>query len=408
MRSILLVCVVLCLNCNAQDDSLTPVAGKKAPSFIMHVQANTIQSITFPHMNKIILVHFWNTTSWYSRMINTHLKRLVKKYRNASYKSAENFEVIAIAVQTDRTGWRQVIEEDSLHVFTNGIAVRGFSDMACKKFSVTSVPASFLIDETGTILAVNPRLIEIENILDERKNFQPIKKDITGILAQSSNRNEVVKFSRLFLFNYYGDSLAKTTTSEKGEFMFSDIKLNQDFLLKVDNKIDITTSDPIALYTPTGEFMLDGRTKDEGFVFNISSRATNKLIKEDTSSQANALGEIDVIKSLTFSADNKALTSRDEAELKSILLRLQKNPVLKLEFITHTDARMAPDEALQLTAKQADAIKTYFIKRGVPATRLKAIAKGNSELRKLCEGTVDCRDEDHRMNRRVEFLVYKD
>ncbi|HYC29858.1 MAG TPA: hypothetical protein VEB42_13590, partial [Chitinophagaceae bacterium] len=227
---------------------------------------------------------------------------------------------------------------DSLHAFTNGIAPRAFSDPVCRRFGVSSVPASFLIDETGKILAINPRLIEIENILDERKNFQPIYKDISGVLAQSSDRNEVLKYSRIFLFNYYGDSLAKTTTSENGEFVFPAVKLNQDFLLKVDNKIDITTSDPIALYTPKGEYMLDGRTKDEGFVFSISSRNSNKLVREDTATLSEkAPDEIDIIKSLDFSADNKSLTPGDEKELKTILLSLQKNPALKLEFITHTD-----------------------------------------------------------------------
>ena len=111
MKKLLLLIVFTSVMCNAQVDSLLPALGGKAPAFIMHLQANTIQSITFPYMNKIVLVHFWNTTSWYSRMINGHLKRLAKRYRNTSYKNADNFEIIAIAVQTDKASWRQVITE---------------------------------------------------------------------------------------------------------------------------------------------------------------------------------------------------------------------------------------------------------------------------------------------------------
>lgn len=409
MLRIVILLFLCSLQLSGQQDSLLLQAGKKAPPFIMNLQQNTIQSVTFPNMNCIMLLQFWSSTSWYSRAVNKNLKRVAHRYKNASYRNADNFEVMAIAVQSDREGWKQAIKDDSLYDFTNGLAPRGLSDAVCRKYGITSVPASFLIDESGTIIAVNPTPAQLENILDERKNFVPIKKDITGILAQSSNKSDVLKFSKVFLFNYYGDSLAKSMTNEKGEFFFGDIKLTQDIILKVDNKIDITTSDPIALYTPDGAFMIDGFTKDGGFVFNISSRHTTKLVKGDTSSASgNAMGEIDVIKSLTFAAAGKSLTTQDEQELKSILQRLQKNQQLKLEFVTHTDNKIDAEAALQLTARQADAIKTFFIKKGVSPTRIKAIARGNSDVRKRCDGTIDCREEDHRLNRRVEFLVYKD
>jgi outer membrane protein OmpA-like peptidoglycan-associated protein len=405
--------IVILLLCFAwrlpAQDTLLIQSGKKAPAFIMNLQQNTIQSVTFPNMNCIMLLQFWSSTSWYSRSVNSHLKRVARRYKNASYRNADNFEIIAIAVQSDREGWKQAIKDDSLYDFTNGIAPRGFSDAVCRKYGVTSVPASFLIDESGTILSVNPKPADIENILDERKNFVPIRKDLTGILAQSSNKNDVLKFSKVFLFNYYGDSLAKSMTNEKGEFFFGDVKLTQDIVLKVDNQIDITTSDPIALYSPEGDFMMDGFTKEAGFVFNITARNSTKLVKNDTTgSSENALGEIDVIKSLTFAAAGKSLTIQDEQDLKPILQRLLKNQQLKLEFVTHTDTKSDAEAALQLTARQADAIKTYFIKKGIPGARVKAIAKGNSDVRKRCDGTIDCREEDHRMNRRVEFLVYKD
>ena len=38
--------------------------------------------------------------------------------------------------------------------------------------------------------------------------------------------------------------------------------------------------------------------------------------------------------------------------------------------------------------------KSYFLKKGIPASRIKAVSKGNMELRKICEGTIDCREEE--------------
>lgn len=409
MKYIISIAFVFLFSCSfSQKDSLLPVPGSKAPSFILNLQENTIQSFTMPYMRRIVLLHFWSTSVKKSRTANRYLNRLAGRYRNAQYRNAEGFEIVAIAVQTDKNSWKEAIANDTLTQFTHGIAVRGYSDDVCKKYGVTTLPTDILIDDNGVILAVNPKMTELESLLDDRKNIQPVKKDIAGILAHSSDKNETARYIKLYLFNYYGDSVARTTTNAKGEFTFSDVKLNQDFILKVDNKIDITTSDPMALYTPKSEFLMDGRTRDKGFVFYISARYSGKLTHDSSSSNTNSLGQIDVIKRLTFFTNGKGLTPKDEQELNSIISLLQKDKSSHVEIATHTDARMDADYAIELTTNQATTIKNYFIKKGIASGRIKAVAKGNTELRKICEGSIDCREEDHMINRRVEFLIYKD
>lgn len=392
----------------SQTDSLLIKPGKQAPSFILNVQANTIQSFTMPYMRKIVLLHFWSSNVKKSRAVNRYLNRLSDRYKNAQYRNADGFEILSIAVQTDKNAWKEAITIDTLVNFTHGIAIRGYNDEVCKKYGVTSLPTDILIDDQGLVIAVNPTMTELENILDDKKNIQPVKKDIVGTLAQSSNKNDVAKFIRLYLFNYYGDSVAKTITTAKGGFVFGDMKLNQDFILKIDNKSDITTSDPIALYAPSGEFLMDGRTKDNGFVFYISARNSNKLTEGDSlNPTTNSLGQLDIIKHLTFFTNGMGLTPRDEQDLNSIVGLVMKDKSNQVEFVTHTDARMDAAYAMELTTNQADAIKKYFLKKGIPPGRIRAISKGNSELRKMCGGGIDCREEDHKINRRVEFLIYK-
>lgn len=392
---------------SCQSDSLVLKIGSPAPSFILNLQENTIQSITMPYMRKIVLLHFWSSSVKKSRTANKSLNKVAERYKNAQYRNADGFEIIAVAVQTDRNAWKEALITDTLTNFTHGIAFRGYGDEVCRKYGVTVLPTDILIDENGIVIAVNPKLTLLEELLDDRKNIQPVKKDIIGRLAQSSDKNESVKYIKLYLFNHYGDSLSKTTTNARGEFNFSEVKLNQDFVLKVDNKIDINTSDPIALYTPRGEFLMDGRTKDKGFLFYISARYSNKLTDDSTNSNTNSLGQIDVVKHLTFYTNGKGLTPKDEQDLNSIVSILQKDRMTHVEIATHTDARMDVDYAKELTTNQANAIKAYFVKKGIVPGRIKAVAKGNTELRKICEGTIDCREEDHMINRRVEFLIYK-
>jgi outer membrane protein OmpA-like peptidoglycan-associated protein len=381
--------------------------GDKAPSFMLNLQQNTTQSFPMPYLNRIVLLHFWSSTVSRSKAYNKYLNRLAGRYKNALYRSADGFEVIAVGVQSDKGAWNETIKNDSLVNFINGIAFRGYNDEMCKKFNVTSVPNDILIDETGTIIAINPRIRDIEDMLDERKNFQPIKKDVIGTLALSSNPSDLLKFGKLYLFDAYGDSLGKTTTNGNGAFTFGDVKLNQDFILKVDNGTDIVTSDPLALYSSKGEKLLEGKTMEGGFVFYIPSKSSYKLTENnDDATLGGGIGQVSVIKDLVFRNNGAELTPKDDKELNSIFLILQKNKSLSVEITTHTDGKLEDKAAMDLTVKQSNTIKNYFIKKGIAASRLKIMAKGSTQPRKPCRAE-DCTEEDHKLNRRVEFVVYK-
>jgi len=405
------ICVILLLlgfALSAQTSATGIKAGDKAPAFVLNLQQGAIQSFSMPYLNRIVLLHFWSSTVSKSKAYNKYLNRLASRYKNALYRSAEGFEVIAVAVQSDRNAWNETIKNDSLYNFVNGIANRGYNDEVCKKFNVTSVPSDILIDESGTIIAVNPRIRDIEDILDERKNFQPVKKDVIGTLALSSNPADLLKFGKLYLFDAYGDSVSKTTTNGNGAFTFSDIKLNQDFILKVDNQTDIITSDPLALYSPKGEKLLEGKTMERGFVFYIPSKSSYKLTENSDDATLNGgIGQVSVIKDLVFKNNGTELTPKDEKELNSIFLILQKNKSLSVEITTHTDTKLDDKAAMEITNKQSITIKNYFLKKGISAGRMKLVSRGKSQPRKVCDTPAECSDEEHKQNRRVEFVVYK-
>lgn len=407
MEKKILLFLLLAVNLQAQQDTSLIRVGTKAPPFLLQLQENSLQSFAMPYMNRIVLLHFWSNSVPASSSKLQHLEKTAHNYRNTSFNMAEGFEVVCIAVQTDRKDWTDRIVRDSLNDMTHGIAIRGYKEEVCSRYGVKQLPATILIDEKGMVQSINPRIADIEAYLDYRRSTPPLKKDITGTLAQSSNKQEPIPYCKLYMFNSAGDSLQKTMTSDKGAFIFPDVKLNQDIVLKVDNKVDINTSDPIALYTSAGEFMMDGKTLSNGFVFSVPARYSNKFAAVDSSSMMNYLGQIDIIKHLTFYSNGEGLTPKDEQDLKFIIDVLRKNKDMKLELTTHTDARMDAGYARDLTGRQASAIQKYLEKKGVEHTRISTNSRGNSELRKICEGGVDCREEDHQMNRRVEFLLYR-
>lgn len=391
---------------SAQLNSMVLEKGKNAPPFMITLKDGSMQSFSMPHQNRIVLLCFWSSSMSMSRQQIKFANYLCQRYQNTTFSLADGFEVIGIAVQSDKKAWNESILQDSLNFVIHGIATRGYQDEACKKFGVKEVPTIFLLDEKGIIQAINPKFSEIEQFLDSRKNTLTLRTDLSGTLAQSSNKKDPVPFCKLYLFNYYGDSMQVTTTTDKGSFVFPDVKINQDLYLKVDNKADILTSDPIALYSPDGEFITDGKTIDNGFAFNVPTRVAQKLTTTDSATMVNYLGQIEIIKHLSFFTEGDGLTPSDEQQMGSITKLLLTNKDLKLEISTHTDSRMDAEYAIKLTSNQAKALNSYLLKKGIAASRIKISPKGNSMLRKNCEIT-DCREEDHQLNRRVEFLFYR-
>ena len=406
-QKICIIFLIVCVKLFSQESTdLKP--GDKAPAFILNLPQNSIQSFSMPYLNRIVLIHFWSSTVTKSKAYNKHLNRLTGRYKNALYRKAEGFETIAIAVQSDKNAWNEAIKNDSLFNFTNGIANRGYNDEICKKFNVKSVPTDILIDETGTIIAIDPHIFVLEDLLDQRKNFLPVKKDVIGTLALASNPSDLLKYGKLYLFDAYGDSIARTTTNMNGGFIFSEIKLNQDFILKVDNQSNINTSDPLALYTHKGEKILEGKTFEKGFVFYIPSKLSYLLTENaEHPTLGGGIGQVNVVKDLTFKNNGAELTPKDEQELNAIFLILQKNKSLSVEVTTHTDTKLDEKAAMDRTNAEANAIKNYFIKKGVSSNRLKMVSKGNTQPRKKCPAVSDCSEEDHKQNRRVEFVVQK-
>ena len=92
-------------------------------------------------------------------------------------------------------------------------------------------------------------------------------------------------------------------------------------------------------------------------------------------------------------------------ELNKVVALLNKYPDLKLLVKSHTDSR-APDHLnLNLTEGRARAIKNYLISKGIDISRITAKGLGETELLNKCANGVKCSDEEHRKNRRTEFIV---
>lgn len=99
---------------------------------------------------RTVLVDFWASWCGPCRVENRHYVELYRRYRDAG------FEILAVSVDQSGPSWKAAITKD-------GATWRHISDLAGWKsplaasYSVAALPASFLIDPTGKIIAKDLR-----------------------------------------------------------------------------------------------------------------------------------------------------------------------------------------------------------------------------------------------------------
>lgn len=105
---------------------------------------------------KLTLLQFWDSNCAPSRIINSTLTDVYKKYHQ------EGLEIISISKDTDKESWLGAIKEDELN-WPNLSSLQGWNGEGFKAYGVSATPANFLINSKGLIIERNLKRDEIEN-----------------------------------------------------------------------------------------------------------------------------------------------------------------------------------------------------------------------------------------------------
>ena len=111
--------------------------------------------------------------------------------------------------------------------------------------------------------------------------------------------------------------------------------------------------------------------------------------------------------------DKGKFTIRPDAaiELDKVVKIMNENPSMEIELGSHTDCRGSSVSNELLSNKRAIASSEYIKKRISQPERIYGKGYGESKLMNLCacEGSItsSCKEEEHQLNRRTEFILKK-
>lgn len=258
--------------------------------------------------------------------------------------------------------------------------------------------------------------------------------DVYGYIYDQNKK----PISRIKIKVNSNDVKEQVTSNENGKFNFKNLKGDENYLFEIDENdpsfkgitkifiadakgriykviernnngkfsFKIMDADKVAM----GEFVLEDPTMLSARIKKKENYNTNKTEKADPEKLINGMmekgeKELKIIEYIYYKYGSFKVDSLSEKTIDKIISAMKKNSNLNLEIGSHTDSRSSAEFNLELSNKRAQTVMDYILANGISRSRLKATGYGETKLLNNCGDNVECSEDDHKMNRRTEFII---
>jgi peroxiredoxin len=134
--------------------------GQKAPDFTLNdVNGNPV-SLYSKLGPKLLLIDFWAAWCQPCRQENPNVVKVYNEFHK------KGFDVFGVSLDHSKDAWVKAIADDKL-TWTHVSDLQWWNNTAAKLYAVNSIPANFLLDETGKIIGKNLRGEALYNKVNE-------------------------------------------------------------------------------------------------------------------------------------------------------------------------------------------------------------------------------------------------
>jgi peroxiredoxin len=133
--------------------------GNKAPDILSETPEGKDYKLS-ETLGKNVLVYFWSSYSGKSLQELDNLRPLYEKYK------AKGFEIYAVSLDSDKDAWMKAIKDHKMN-WVNVCDLKAQNSPAVQTYLVSNLPASYLLDREGRIVARDPHGATLEKAIKE-------------------------------------------------------------------------------------------------------------------------------------------------------------------------------------------------------------------------------------------------
>jgi outer membrane protein OmpA-like peptidoglycan-associated protein len=245
-----------------------------------------------------------------------------------------------------------------------------------------------------------------------------LKMTVKGKLC-AENKNNPLQNLKLFLLNDRNEKIDSTLTDKNGDFYFIDSPYSKEFNVMAENKLNVLTPvSNILIFDATNNLVKAvALSKNKSFNYKFLSAEQSKLsdiyaedpwlsIITNSNSSKRKIGSTQtIVENILFEFNKAELLAQSQLTLDKIVLAMLSNQNFNIELSAHSDSKGGDAYNLKLSELRAITSKNYIVSKGVNAARIKAKGFGESKLLNNCGNNAICSDDEHAVNRRLEFIL---
>ena len=131
-----------------------PKIGEQAPDIALPDVNGSIQKLS-DLKGKVVLIDFWASWCGPCRRANPGLVALYSKYKS------KGFEIYGVSIDDKKDAWKKAIAADKITWKQVNEAGGWYAPIAVK-WKIEQIPTSFLLDQQGKVIALDPGKDDIE------------------------------------------------------------------------------------------------------------------------------------------------------------------------------------------------------------------------------------------------------
>tara|TARA_R110002073_G_scaffold108336_2_gene243328 strand:- start:11620 stop:13203 length:1584 start_codon:yes stop_codon:yes gene_type:complete len=198
--------------------------------------------------------------------------------------------------------------------------------------------------------------------------------------------NKSVSFSTVTLYSQ-DEQLASMITGEDGEYQFN-VECKSEYKI-------------VATKKNFNQDVKDVLTEDDGEILvnlSLQPEANDHFIEKQDQVMLN-------IKPIYFDTAKATIKPESIPELQLVADLMKKYPKIIVQIRAHTDSRGNDKYNMNLSNERAITAMQWIVKKGTDKNRIFAAGFGESELLNECRNEINCSDEKHEINRRIDFVI---